>query len=59
MTTQTEALRLALEALEDTLSGDLTPYQAAKTITAIKEALAQQIKEHAQQQRAQLPEAPL
>ena len=36
-----EALKLALEALEDTLSGDLTPYQAAKTISAIKEALAQ------------------
>ena len=36
------ALKLALEALEDTLSGDLTPYQAAKTITAIREALAEQ-----------------
>ena len=34
-----EALKLALEALEDTLSGDLTPYQAAKTIAAIREAL--------------------
>ena len=40
MTNKTEALKLALEALEDTLSGDLTPYQAAKTITAIREALA-------------------
>ena len=39
--TKDEALKLALEALEDTLSGDLTPYQAAKTITAIREALAQ------------------
>ena len=35
-----DTLKLALEALEDTLSGDLTPYQAAKTITAIREALA-------------------
>lgn len=42
MSKQTEALKLALEALEDTLSGDLTPYQAAKTITAIREALAEQ-----------------
>ena len=41
-TKQIEALKLALEALEDTLSGDLTPYQAAKTITAIREALAEQ-----------------
>lgn len=41
-TKQTEALKLALEALEDTLSGDLTPYQAAKTITVIREALAEQ-----------------
>ena len=42
MSKQHEALKLALEALEDTLSGDLTPYQAAKTITAIREALAEQ-----------------
>ena len=40
MSKETNALKLALEALEDTLSGDLTPYQAAKTITAIREALA-------------------
>ena len=39
---KTEALKLAREALEDTLTGDLTPYQAAKTITAIREALAEQ-----------------
>jgi hypothetical protein len=37
-----EAMKLALEALEDMLSGDLTPYQAAKTITALQEALAEQ-----------------
>ena len=40
MSKKDDALKLALEALEDTLSGDLTPYQAAKTITVIREALA-------------------
>lgn len=52
MSKQTEALKLALEALEDTLSGDLTPYQAAKTITVIREALAEQ---PAQQWNAGVP----
>ena len=42
MTTQLiEAARQALEALQDTLSGDLTPYQATKTITALRAALEQ------------------
>ena len=42
MSKQIEALKLALEAMEDMLSGDLTPYQASKTITSIKKALAEQ-----------------
>ena len=42
MSKQIEALKLALEAMEDMLSGDLTPYQASKTITSIKKALADQ-----------------
>ena len=36
-----EAMKQALEALEDTLSGDLTPYQAAKAITALRQAIAE------------------
>ena len=42
MSKQIDALKLALEAMEDMLSGDLTPYQASKTITSIKKALAEQ-----------------
>ena len=39
--TEREALKLALEALEDYRSGCQTKYDADKAITAIKEALAQ------------------
>ena len=54
-----DALKLALEALEDTLSGDLTPYQAAKTITVIREALADHIRDATKmiEQPAPVPKA--
>jgi hypothetical protein len=47
MTTLRAAAQQALEALEDMLSGYLTPYQAAKTSAALEAALAEPVQEPA------------
>jgi hypothetical protein len=46
MTTLRAAAQQALEALEDMLSGYLTPYQAAKTSAALEAALAEPVQDH-------------
>jgi len=58
-----EAMTLALEALTATMSThgfrEYIEETKDKAIKALEEALAKQIKKYAQQQRQQLPEAPL